>query len=241
MAFHLPLQLASASFGLLFGNFADGSCWMYLGPHHWFCYFDFMTLGVNFLLFVYFHHCLGFSWFSWVQDRPAFGTGNGKWCKNFLYTTSNTVLLRWSGLGWLGFGSWDAELLSAPYELHEAGTDTLWLLVFSYYWNFLSHRLVHLVNIPFDLPSTQKPHAVLKRSKIAACFMLSVHIPDEINAQHAEAQLRKVGGVSTMFAFRLSIRWVLYLMTVLCRSHSLTASGFIAKTRFDRRWQSLLP
>lgn len=127
MAFHLPLQFALASFGLLFGNFADGSCWMYLGPHHWFCYFDFMTSGVNFLLFVfvYFHHCLGFSLFFMGTRSAGIWYWEGKWCKNFLYTTSNTVLLRWSGLGWLGFGSWDAELLSALYELHEAGTDTL--------------------------------------------------------------------------------------------------------------------
>ena len=108
MAFHLPLQFASASFGLLFGNFADGSRWMYLGSHHWFAVLFFITLGVDCFSFDFFSFII--VWvslhLSWAQDRPAFGTGNGKWCKNFLYTTSNTVLLRWSGLGWLGFGSW---------------------------------------------------------------------------------------------------------------------------------------
>jgi len=178
MAFHLPLQFASASFGLLFGNFADGSRWMYLGSHHWLAVLfssPWVSIFLDFFCFIIVWVSLHL---SLAQDRPAFGTGNGKWCKNFLYTTSNTVLLRWSGLGWLGFGSWDAVLLCpVPYELHEAGTDTLCLLVFSYYWNsYLIIELVHLVNIPSICFVPKKPHAVLKRSNIASCFMLSVHV-----------------------------------------------------------------
>lgn len=41
----------------------------------------------------------------------------------------------------VGLGSWDAVLLcSAPYELHEAGTDSLCLLVFFVLLEFLAHH-----------------------------------------------------------------------------------------------------
>ncbi|KAF8456257.1 hypothetical protein BGX38DRAFT_72769 [Terfezia claveryi] len=143
---------------------------------------------------------------SWAQDRPAFGTGNGKWCKIFLYTTSNTVLLRWSGLGWLGFGSWDAVLLrSVPYELHEVGTDTLCLLVFFRTIGILISSLNWYILLisPSICLVPKKPHAVLKISNIAPCFMLSVHIPDEIHAQHLSRSCTSTNNSDDVLRFRI--------------------------------------
>ncbi|RPB27159.1 hypothetical protein L211DRAFT_610995 [Terfezia boudieri ATCC MYA-4762] len=194
MAFHLPLQFASASFGLLFGNFADGSRWMYLGSHHcfavlfsspWVSFFFFLIAFFFIIVWVSIH-------LSWAQDRPAFGTGNGKWCKIFLYTTSNTVLLRWSGLGWLGLGH-GMRCCCALSRMNCMRWARILCVYwcFSYYWNsYLIVKLVHLVNIPFNLPCTQKATCSLKDIKHSAMLhAFGSRIPDEIHAQHTEPQL----------------------------------------------------
>ena len=79
MAFHLPLQFASALFGLLFGNFADSSRWMYFGHHHWFTVFI-SSPWVSFFLSFLFSFII--VWVSLLHVHKigrhlVLGTGNG--------------------------------------------------------------------------------------------------------------------------------------------------------------------
>lgn len=139
MAFHLPLQFASASFGLLFGNFADGSRWMYLGPHHWFAVlfsspwvsnFFFFLLTLFGFLSIFHGHKIG--------RHLVLGTGNGAKTSCTLlvirFYYAGQVLDDWA----LGHGM--VLLCSVPYELHEAGTDTFVFIGVFILLEFLSHH-----------------------------------------------------------------------------------------------------